>query len=161
LEWDGVKVEILHPADRDNSDEKHDNDQRCVMRISIGTQSVLLVGDIEKSSEARLLALHRCDLPSTLLVAPHHGSKSPSSEAFVNAVSPEHVIFTAGYRNRFHHPHPDVWQRYGEMGAARLRSVIYGAILINLDAQQLTLESYRKTHHRYWTHDATAEPESL
>jgi competence protein ComEC len=159
-EWDGVRFEILHPADLDDSDKKHDNDKSCVLRISIGTKSVLLVGDIEKDSEARLLAVHKHDLPSTLLVAPHHGSKSSSSEAFVNAVSPEHVIFTAGYRNRFHHPHPDVWKRYGGLGADRLRSDTDGAILINMDAQQLKLESYRKTHHRYWTHDVSAEPES-
>ncbi|MBA4382468.1 MAG: competence protein ComEC, partial [Sideroxydans sp.] len=154
-EWDGVKFEVLHPADLDDSDKKHDNDQSCVLHISVVTQSVLLVGDIEKTSESRLLALHMHDLPSTLLVAPHHGSKSSSSEAFVSAVSPQYVVFTAGYRNRFHHPHPDVWQRYGEMGAKRLRSDADGAILIDLNAEELKAESYRKTHRRYWSHGVT------
>jgi competence protein ComEC len=154
--WDGVRFEVLHPSDLDDPDKKHDNDQSCVLRISVGTRSILLVGDIEKASESRLLALHMHDLPSTLLVAPHHGSKSSSSEAFVSAVSPHYVVFTSGYRNRFHHPHPDVWQRYGEMGAERLRSDTDGAILIELNADELKVESYRKAHRRYWTH----EPES-
>ncbi|TNC96027.1 MAG: competence protein ComEC [Gallionellaceae bacterium] len=158
--WDGVSFEVLHPADLDTSDKKHDNDQSCVLRISVGTQSVLLVGDIEKTSESRLLALHMHDLPSTLLVAPHHGSRSSSSEAFVSTVSPHYVVFTAGYRNRFHHPHPDVWQRYGEMGVERLRSDTDGAIIIDLNAEELKVESYRKTHRRYWTHEVPAEPES-
>ena len=159
-EWNGVRFEILHPSDLDDPDKKHDNDQSCVLRISVGTQSILLVGDIEKASESRLLALHMHDLPSTLLVAPHHGSKSSSSEAFVSAVSPHYVVFTAGYRNRFHHPHPDVWQRYGEIGAERLRSDTDGAILIELNADELKMASYRNAHRRYWTHDIPAEPES-
>ena len=151
--WDGVKFDVLHPSDLDDSDKKHDNDQSCVLRISVGIRSVLLVGDIEKASESRLLALHIHDLPSTLLVAPHHGSKSSSSDAFVNAVSPQQVVFTAGYRNRFNHPHPTVWQRYGDAGAVRLRSDVDGAIIIDLNADELKLESYRKTQRRYWTHE--------
>jgi competence protein ComEC len=119
----------------------------------VGTQSILLVGDIEKASESRLLVLHIHDLPSTLLVAPHHGSKSSSSDAFVNAVSPQQVVFTAGYRNRFNHPHPTVWQRYGDAGAARLSSDVDGAVIIDLNADELKLESYRKTQRRYWTHE--------
>ncbi|MFA6120743.1 MAG: DNA internalization-related competence protein ComEC/Rec2 [Sideroxydans sp.] len=154
-EWDGVRFEVLHPADLDDSDRKHDNDQSCVLRISVGARSILLVGDIEKASESRLLALHMHELPSTLLVVPHHGSKSSSSEAFVSTVSPRHVVFTAGYRNRFHHPHPDVWQRYGDMRAERLRSDTDGAIIIDLNAEELMVESYRKTHRRYWTHEVT------
>lgn len=159
-EWDGVRFDVLHPSDLDDSDKKHDNDQSCVLRISVGTQSVLLVGDIEKASESRLLALHMHDLASTLLVAPHHGSKSSSSEDFVNTVSPAYVAFTTGYRNRFNHPHPDVWQRYGEIDAERLRSDTDGAILIDLNADELKVERYRQTHRRYWTHEVVAEPTS-
>lgn len=151
--WDGVKFDVLHPSALDDSEKTHDNDQSCVLRIRVGTQSVLLVGDIEKASESRLLALHQSDLPATVLVAPHHGSNSSSSEIFVGTVAPRYVVFTTGYRNRFHHPHPDVWQRYGDKGAVRLRSDADGAILIDLKAQELKVESYRKTHHRYWTHD--------
>lgn len=153
--WDGVSFDVLHPSDLDDSDKKHDNDQSCVLRISVGTQSVLLVGDIEKASESRLLALHMHDLPSTLLVAPHHGSKSSSSDAFVDAVSPQQVVFTAGYRNRFNHPHPTVWQRYGDAGAVRLRSDVDGAVITDLSADELKVASYRKTHRRYWTHEVT------
>jgi len=153
--WDGVQFDVLHPSDLDDSDKQHDNDQSCVLRISVGTQSVLLVGDIEKASESRLLALHMHDLPSTLLVAPHHGSKSSSSDAFVTAVSPQQAVFTAGYRNRFNHPHPTVWQRYGDAGANRLRSDVDGAIIIDMAAEELKVDSYRKTHRRYWTHEVT------
>jgi competence protein ComEC len=153
--WDGVNFDVLHPGYLDDSDKKHDNDQSCVLRISVGTQSILLVGDIEKTAESRLFALHMHDLPSTLLVAPHHGSKSSSSDEFVKAVSPRQVVFTTGYRNRFDHPHPTVWQRYGDTGANRLRSDVDGALIINLNAEGLKVDSYRKTHRRYWTHEVT------
>lgn len=153
--WDGVNFDVLHPGYLDDSDKKHDNDQSCVLRVSVGTQSILLVGDIEKAAESRLIALHMHDLPSTLLVAPHHGSKSSSSDEFVKAVSPQQVIFTTGYRNRFNLPNPTVWQHYGDAGANRLRSDVDGALIIDLNAEELRVDSYRKTHHRYWTHVVT------
>jgi len=153
-EWDGVNFEVLHPAAQAASDSKpHDNDKSCVLRISIGKQHVLLTGDIEQRSEARLLQLHLDKLPATLLVAPHHGSKSSSSAAFVNAVAPRYVVFTSGYRNRFNHPHPDIWQRYGDSRAERMRSDADGAILFDMNAQGLQTERHRQTHRHYWTHN--------
>ena len=152
--WEGVSFEVLHPADAGLAAIKqHDNDSSCVLRISIGEQHVLLTGDIEKSSEGRLLKLHADKLPATLLVAPHHGSKSSSTAAFVAAVAPRYVVFTAGYRNRFKHPHPEIWQRYTDLGAETLRSDRDGAILIEMTEHGLQVERYRTTHRRYWTHD--------
>ncbi|MFA5371433.1 MAG: DNA internalization-related competence protein ComEC/Rec2 [Sideroxydans sp.] len=154
-EWEGVTFEILHPAAPNTTGKIHNNDLSCVLRISIGTQHVLLVGDIERKSEALLLAKHRDKLPATLLVAPHHGSKSSSTPDFVAAVAPRHVVFTSGYRNRFRHPHPTVVARYIQSGAGILRSDTDGAILIDMNQDGLNLEAYRKTHRRYWTHSAT------
>lgn len=150
-EWDGVQFEFLHPAQQDIADLAQGNEQSCVLRISSGNQHILLVGDIEKQAEARLLAEHAAQLPATLLVAPHHGSKTSSGEAFVAKVLPEYVVFTVGYRNRFGHPRAEVLQRYLDSGAEVLRSDQHGAILVNMDAQGLSVERYRQTHRRYWT----------
>ena len=151
--WDGVQFEMLHPApDNDSAKKAHDNDQSCVLRISIGKHSILLAGDIEKNSEARLLKQHADKLFASLLVAPHHGSKSSSSLDFVAATLPDYAVFTAGYRNRFGHPRAEVLQRYADSGAELLRSDEDGAILVEMDAQDLQVERYRKTHRRYWTH---------
>jgi competence protein ComEC len=151
--WDGVDFEVLHPTNAIISHGKpHDNELSCVLRISIGDQHILLVGDIQKHSEARLLQLHEDKLHATLLVAPHHGSKSSSTEAFIAAVAPRYVVFTSGYRNRFKHPNPEVAQRYAKHGAESMRSDADGAILIDMNAQGLQVERYRKTHQRYWTH---------
>ena len=151
--WDGVRFEMLHPAqDNGGAKKMHDNDQSCVLRISIGEHSILLAGDIEKNSEMRLLKLHADKLSTSLLVVPHHGSKSSSGYEFVAATLPDYAVFTAGYRNRFGHPREEVLQRYADSGAELLRSDEDGAILVEMNAQGLQVERYRKTHRRYWTH---------
>ena len=151
--WDGVQFEILHPARGSSGTKKvHDNEQSCVLRISVGEHSILLAGDIEKNSEARLIREHAGKLFTSLLVAPHHGSKSSSSLDFVAATLPDYVVFTAGYRNRFGHPREEVLQRYADSGAELLRSDEDGAIMVEMNAQGLQMERYRKTHRRYWTH---------
>jgi len=151
--WDGVQFEMLHPAsDNDSAKKPRDNDLSCVLRISTGKHSVLLAGDIEKHSETRLLQRHADKLFTSLLVVPHHGSKSSSSHEFVAATRPDYAVFTAGYRNRFGHPREEVLQRYADSGAELLRSDEDGAILVEMSAQGLRVERYRKTHRRYWTH---------
>src|SRR5574340_1108369 len=155
-EWDGVQFEILHPAnDSDGAGKPHDNDQSCVLRISTGKHSVLLAGDIEKDSEMRLLKQHADKLSTSLLVVPHHGSRSSSGPDFVAATLPDYAVFTAGYRNRFGHPKEEILQRYADSGAELLRSDEDGAILVEMDAQGLQVERYRRTHRRYWTHGDT------
>jgi competence protein ComEC len=152
-EWDGVYFEILHPDKAaDNEDEKHRNDLSCVLRVSIGSQHILLTGDIEKTSEQRLLKEHAEKLTASFLVVPHHGSKTSSTPEFVAAVLPDYAVFTVGYRNRYGHPKEEVLQRYADSGAALLRSDQDGAILVEMDAQNLSIERYRLTHQRYWTH---------
>lgn len=155
--WDGIQFEILHPADNsDNAGKPHDNDRSCVLRIGVGRHSVLLAGDIERNSEMRLVRQHPDKLPTTLLVVPHHGSRSSSSLEFVAATLPDYAVFTAGYRNRFGHPREEVLQRYADSGAELLRSDRDGAILVEMDAQDMKVERYRRTHRRYWTHGDTA-----
>jgi len=150
--WDGVRFEFLHPVQNDVGTRKtHDNDQSCVLRISVGEHSILLAGDIEKNSEMRLLRQHADKLFASLLVVPHHGSKSSSSLNFIAATLPDYAVFTVGYRNRFGHPREEVLQRYADSGAELLRSDEDGAILVGMNAQGLQVERYRKTHRRYWT----------
>jgi competence protein ComEC len=154
-EWDGVRFEMLHPGESHTTDTvEHNNERSCVLRISTGSQSVLLAADIEKLSELRLLKLHAKELRSTLLVVPHHGSLSSSSQAFVDAVHPRYAIITCGYLNRFGHPKEEIVERYRAAGSELLRSDNDGAIGIVMDAQNFTVDRYRKTHARYWQHGA-------
>ena len=154
-QWDGVLFEMLHPEKASYAQPNiSDNDRGCVLRISIANQHILLTADIEAASEAELLAKHFDKLPAALLVVPHHGSKTSSTEKFISAVNPRYAVFTAGYRNRYGHPKQGIVQRYNDSGATLLRSDQDGAILVNMNADELTIERYRKTHQRYWTHHA-------
>jgi competence protein ComEC len=150
-EWDGVHFEVLHPTSESYAVEKiRDNNRGCVLKISTGKHSVLLAADIEKDSEWRLLKQHEEKLPSTLLVVPHHGSKTSSVNAFVAAIHPRYAVFTVGYRNRFGHPREEVVERYRAIGSELLRSDKDGAIVVEMDTQNISVERYRKTHARYW-----------
>ncbi len=154
--WDGVQFDILYPAPNNDPIYKrgkiHDNDMSCVLRISTGNQHILLTGDIEKRGEHYLLDKHLDQLPTTLLVVPHHGSASSSDIEFVNAILPDYAVFTSGYRNRFNHPRKEIRQRYADSGATLLRSDFDGAIQVEMKAQHMTIERYRITHRHYWTH---------
>jgi competence protein ComEC len=152
-QWDGVSFEMLHPDAASYSVKNvRDNNMGCVLRISIGDMHVLLTADIEKDSEQQLLIEHADKLPAAMLVVPHHGSKTSSTDEFITSVRPKYAVFTVGYRNRFGHPKHDVVQRYLDSGAQLLRSDTDGAILVEMNALELKVESYRKSHRRYWMH---------
>jgi competence protein ComEC len=155
-QWDGVLFEILHPDQASYAQAKiSDNDRGCVLRISIANRHILLTADIEKASEIELLKEHPDKLPAALLVVPHHGSKTSSTDEFVAAVRPDYAVFTVGYRNRFGHPKQKIVQRYDDSGSQLLRSDEDGAILVEMNAEDLQVERYRKTHRHYWTHFAS------
>lgn len=91
-------------------------------------------------------------LPSTVLVAGHHGSRTSSIDEFVSLVRPQHVIFTMGYRNRYGHPYPDVVRRFAETGAILHRSDRHGWLRLSFDDRGINFEHWREQHRRYWQH---------
>ena len=125
--WDGVDFEVLAPAAVDYDVPNKSNAMSCVLRISNGAQTALLVGDIEAPQEARLVAGDAPRLKADFLLVPHHGSKTSSSPAFLDAVQPRLALAQAGYRNRFGHPAAGVVARYDERGIRLVRSPACGA----------------------------------
>ncbi|HYD79337.1 MAG TPA: DNA internalization-related competence protein ComEC/Rec2 [Paucimonas sp.] len=148
--WDGVEFEILHPDPAAyESGKRKSNALSCTLKITLGTRSVLLAGDIEAREEARLAASMPGKLRATVLLAPHHGSGTSSTAHFLNAVQPEIALFQVGYRNRYRHPKPEVFERYGMLGAKRVRTDESGAINLQFGSS-LTISEYRTEHARYW-----------
>lgn len=149
-EWDGVRFDMLHPqaGDYDNGKAKP-NALGCTLKITLGAQALLLPADIGTPQEARLLAADAEALRADVLLVPHHGSGTSSSEAFLRAVQPQLALFQLGYRNRYGHPKPEVFERYGELGIRRLRSDEAGAITLQFDSS-LQFSEYRREHARYW-----------
>ncbi|MBL8515524.1 MAG: DNA internalization-related competence protein ComEC/Rec2 [Betaproteobacteria bacterium] len=149
--WDGVEFAMLHPDAPDREDSKvKDNDLSCVLRIFAGGRSLLLTADIEKRAELKLVERLGAALRADVLLAPHHGSKTSSSPAFLDAVAPRLAVFPVGYRNRFRHPHPDVVARYVERNVSMLRTDQLGAITLKLGGDSLAWEAQRNTRRRYW-----------
>jgi competence protein ComEC len=112
--------------------------------------SVLLTADIEAPTERTLLTRDRAALAAPVLVVPHHGSKTSSTEPFLDSIGPLIAIFQVGYRNRFHHPHPGVFERYKARQIDLARSDEDGAVRIEAVGATLSLERYRRMHRRYW-----------
>ena len=128
-EWDGVRFEILSPE----VDQKvSGNDASCVLHITGRSGSVLLVGDLMRRGEQRLLRLEGDALASEVLVVPHHGSLTSSSSEFIQAVAPKFALFPVGYRNRWGFPKPRVMAAYHDAGAELLDTATAGAIEIRL-----------------------------
>ncbi len=149
-DWDGVHFEVLHPVPVIyTSDKWKTNALSCTLKISNQHHSLLLTGDIEAIQEDELVNSIPTQLKSDVLLAPHHGSSTSSTAAFLDAVRPQWVVFQMGYLNRFHHPRPEVVQRYREIGALPLRTDICGAIALQFDVG-VTVSAYRQEHVRYW-----------
>jgi competence protein ComEC len=155
-DWDGVRFEVLHPRADDYGKARRSNALSCVLRIGNGMQTVLLAGDIEKAQEARLLA-DGAALRADWLLVPHHGSKTSSTAAFLDAVAPQTALVQAGYRNRFGHPATEVVARYAERGVQLLNSAQCGAAHWQSEQPRAT-RCERQAQARYWQHRPAAIP---
>lgn len=150
-QWDGVEFTILHPSPADYAAQpKKANHLSCVLRVAAGGRSLLLTSDIEAPDEAAMLARPEAAalLRSDVVLAPHHGSRTSSTPAFIDAVGAQTVIFPMGYRNRFGHPRADVWQRWAATGARLWRSDRDGALTVHLPS--LEIEAERAVQQHYW-----------
>ena len=151
-QWDGVGFEMLSPDIASYAEDNvKDNNRSCVLRIASAHGSILLAGDMERPVEMALAENSAAALRSDVLIAPHHGSRTSSSETLLDAVSPQMAIFTVGYRNRFGHPKADIVERYWRRGIKTYRSDEDGAVVLNFNAQSnVSAQSWRKAHRRYW-----------
>jgi competence protein ComEC len=103
----------------------------------------LITGDISSSVESRLIATGR-NLKSNVLFVPHHGSVHSSSNAFIQAVSPQYAIVSAGRNNVFRHPHPEVLKRYAASGIKIFRTDQQGAIAMKTDGKAFEISPWLK-----------------
>lgn len=148
--WEGAAFEVLHPSAASYDSTKwKPNARSCTLKITLGGNSLLLPGDIEAVQETELVENDAQRLRATVLLAPHHGSGTSSTPAFLEAVQPQLALFQVGYRNRYRHPKPEIYERYAQMGIRRLRSDESGAVILRFGAG-LGVTEYRAEHARYW-----------
>ncbi|MCE9643768.1 MBL fold metallo-hydrolase [Candidatus Parcubacteria bacterium] len=127
----GVRLDILFP-DRDVSDFEA-NDASIVARLSYASTSVMLTGDAPIKTERYLVSLDGAELPSDILKAGHHGSRTSTSAEFLAAVAPRYAIISSGKNNRYGHPHQEVMALLQTFGIETLRTDEEGTIVFLSD----------------------------
>jgi competence protein ComEC len=145
-----AQLEVLYPPvdflgrAEDDRWRRDENNNSLVTRVSLGEVSVLIPGDIMRPAEKDLVALSGDKLKSTVLIAPHHGSRTSSSEELLTAVEPKAVLISCADRPGSGIPHPQTLERYAARGARIYRTDRHGAIHLNMDGKGLVIEPFLK-----------------
>lgn len=135
----GLRLYLLHPAPEDSL--LAENDRSFVLLLQYGRTRFLWAGDLEREGENRLLERWGNFLRVDVVKAPHHGGQSSSQTAFIRATRPSWVVISAGRRNPFGHPHPEVLARWRAAGARIWRTDAQGAALFASDGRRVRLIS--------------------
>jgi competence protein ComEC len=143
----GVQIDVLYPPidfveKKEIETWRNLNNNSLVLKISFGATSFLFPGDIKAPAEHELVSTAGNKLKSTVLLAPHHGSKTSSTEPFLEKVTPEVVVISSRWKSRFGFPHPLVLKRYKDMGCRVLETADNGAVSVRTDERTLTIRPY-------------------
>ena len=140
---DGVTVEVLWPPRPSHAPVTSGNNDSVVLRLVYGSIAVLLTGDIEQAAENALVE-SGANLRADVLKVAHHGSKTSSTEAFIDAVQPRWAVISVGERSRFGHPHAAVVNRYVERGVRLLQTGRDGTVTVETDGHSFEVTTFRK-----------------
>jgi len=144
----GAVIEILSPP-VGYVNPKPGNNDSLALRIVYGSHAFLLTGDMERPMESRLL-LDARTIHADVLKVGHHGSKTSSTQPFLDAVGPSVAIVSDGFENSFGHPHPDVMKRLAERHTAVLRTDLDGLVTVRTDGRRLWVDTMRWRGESAW-----------
>ncbi len=133
-EIDGVRVNILAPAD---ADEENLNNDSIICRLDYGEARMIFSGDAEKEAEDALLAAYDVsELDCTLFKLGHHGSYTSNTAAFLDAMTPKYAVACCGKGNEYGHPHSEVRALLAERGIELLRTDMDGSVVFLCDGHE-------------------------
>ena len=163
--WDEVEFFIWHPREDTifaNQYSSKPNEMSCVLEVRNKHTSLWLTGDVERQGETEIVERLDDQMLKVLgdreliLMAPHHGSKTSSSEDLLKRLKPDHAFAQNGYRNRYGHPHPTVVDRYESLGIPFTQTPETGAQVWRFGGLgKAVLEGWRLERHRLWHRDST------
>ena len=130
FEFGGVQIRVLNPQPGTPASSPAQDDESMVLRFQFRDTSALLVGGSHKRTEEIMEGENPA---SNLLKIGHHGSATSSTPEFLQAVSPQFAVVSAGHYNSFHHPRPDVMKRYADLQIRTYRTDLAGAVSFYLD----------------------------
>lgn len=144
----GLLLKILYPPKdfitrRKKEPWRKINNNSLVVKVEFGSTSFLFPGDIKRQAEKELVTTAGDDLRSTVLISPHHGSKTSSSAIFLDKVQPEFVVISSGWNNRFGFPHSQVLRRYKERNCRVFRTDSHGAVAMSTDGKTLDITTHK------------------
>lgn len=167
IQGKGALLECLHPASGFESTDA--NAYSIALRLTSGSFTALLTGDLEGTGEQALLeelsarreisenrgadsmagglADNTAGGPAgiTLLKVAHHGSKNSTSEEFLQMINPAIAVISCGKNNRYGHPHEETLERLSEADISWFCTKDYGAITVSVDAKgRVAVKGYRK-----------------
>jgi competence protein ComEC len=137
LRFGAVEADVLWPPPGGTSA----NDDSVVLRLRYGRRTLLLTGDIESRAERALLA-EGSGLRADALKVAHHGSRTSSTDAFVNATRPALAVISAARDSPYGHPHPEVLRRWRDAGAQVLTTAERGMVTVSTDGEDLKVETF-------------------
>ncbi len=142
------RVYVLHPnriyvGPGGSSYRTRLNDGSIVLKVCIGSESVILAGDVEAGADREIVRNYGPFLAASVYKVSHHGGKTSSSEEFVSSIHPSLAVISVGSRNRFGHPSSEVLERLSRHDVAVWRTDISGAALLRLDADTSEVIQWR------------------
>jgi competence protein ComEC len=138
----GTQIEVLAPSADYEPAEIPKNNDSLVLRITYGWRSFLLTGDIERLVERAIVDGGGLG-PADVLKVPHHGSRTSTTEEFLEAAHPAFAVISAGFENSYGHPHAAVIDRLHDRHTELLRTDRNGMVTVRTDGRRLTVDSYR------------------
>jgi len=149
--WDGVVFRFVE-VPRASHGKTPGNDRSCVLAVEGAAGRLLLTGDIGRAAEQRMSRDSLASRLPTVTTIAHHGSRHASTASWLAAVRPTLAIASAGWRNRFGHPHPHVVDRHAEIGSPVYVTARSGAVRIDFpaDAAPQVTREWRRPVRRYW-----------
>ncbi|WP_374445383.1 DNA internalization-related competence protein ComEC/Rec2 [Providencia sp.] len=148
-QWGKLTFEVLWPEKL--SAISHNNDS-CVIQFTDGHHKILLTGDIEKKGEEKLVEAYKQSLRSSILFAPHHGSKTSSTNLLLRNVQPSMVLLSSARYSAWKIPSEKVYERYKKNNIQWLNTAEKGQLTLWFKKENISIHSYRDEIYPRWYH---------
>jgi len=142
MNFGATRIEVLSPPGDYVLEDAPKNNDSLALRISYSKRAFMFTGDMEWPMEARILGDERMIRADVLKVG-HHGSRTSSTNPFLDAVTPTFAVISNGFENSFHHPNGETLERLAAHHAGILRTDTDGLITLRTDGDRLFLETFR------------------
>ncbi|MCX6173587.1 MAG: DNA internalization-related competence protein ComEC/Rec2 [Ignavibacteriales bacterium] len=138
------RIYVLNDTTNHYFESMSSNDQSGMLKLVYGNNSFLFTGDASTKVESDYVSKYKTFLQSDVLKAGHHGSRSSTSEEFLDFVKPNYAIISAGVMNKFNHPHKDIIERFNQNKINIVRTDKSGGIMFRSDGYKIEEINWKK-----------------